>query len=49
MNHLVFASIHSLLVYLASIRFVGQILEGKKEETESFYQKETARIIAGKE
>lgn len=47
MNHLVFASIHSLIVYLASIRFVGQILEGN--ETESYYQKETARLIAGKE
>jgi len=49
MNHLVFASIHSLIVYLASIRFIGQILTGKKEETESFYHEETARIIAGKE
>ncbi len=48
-DHLVFASIHSLIVYLSSIRFVGQILEGKREEIESFYQKETAHIIAGKE
>jgi len=47
MNHLVFASIHSLIAYLASIRFIGQILEGG--ETESYYLKETARIIAGKE
>ncbi|TET17641.1 MAG: hypothetical protein E3J75_02035 [Dehalococcoidia bacterium] len=47
MNHLVFASIHSLIVYLASIRFIGQILKGN--ETESYYQKETACIIAGKE
>jgi hypothetical protein len=47
MNHLVFATIHSLIVYLASIRFIGQILEGN--ETESYYQNETARIIAGKE
>lgn len=46
-DHLVFASIHSLVVYLASIRFIGQILKGSK--TESYYQKETARIIAGKE
>lgn len=45
MNHLVFASIHSLIIYLASIRFVSQILEGS--EMESYYQKETARIIAG--
>ena len=45
MNHLVFASIHSLTVYLASIRFVSQILEGM----ESYYQseKEAARIITG--
>jgi len=49
MNHLVFASIHSLIVYLASIRFIGQIIENKKEEIESFYQKETARIIAGED
>jgi len=47
MNHLVFASIHSLIVYLASIRFIGRILEGG--EAESYYQKETARLIAGKE
>lgn len=49
MNHLVFASIHSLIVYLASIRFIGQIIEGKKDKMESFYHEETARIIAGKE
>lgn len=49
LNHLVFASIHSLIVYLASIRFIGQIIGDKKEETESFYHEETARIIAGKE
>ena len=49
MDHLVFASIHSLIVYLASIRFIGQIIVGKKEETESFYQTETACIIAKKE
>lgn len=49
MNHLVFASIHSLIVYLASIRFIGQIIGNKKEETESYYHEETARIIAGKE
>ncbi|MBA7490523.1 hypothetical protein ES702_01061 [subsurface metagenome] len=49
MNHLVFASIHSLITYLASIRFIGQVLEDKKEETESFYQEETAHIIAGQE
>ena len=49
MNHLVFASILSLIVYLASIRFIGQIIGNKKEETESFYHEETARIIAGKE
>ena len=48
-NHLVFAGIHSLIVYLASIRFIGRIMGGKKEKTESFYQTETARIIAGKE
>ncbi len=47
MNHLVFASSHSLIVYLASIRFIGHILEGN--ETESYYQKETTRLIAGKE
>lgn len=47
MNHLVFASIHSLIIYLASIRFIGQILKGN--ETESYYQKETTRLIAGKE
>jgi hypothetical protein len=47
MSHLVFASIHSLIVYLASIRFIGQILKGN--ETESYYQRETARLIAGKE
>lgn len=45
MNHLVFASIHSLIVYLASIRFVGQIIGNKKLEIESFYQEETTRII----
>lgn len=49
MNHLVFASIHSLIVYLSSIRFIGQIIGDKKEETESFYHVETSRIIAGKE
>jgi len=48
-NHLIFASIHSLVVYLASIRFLGQIIENKKDEIESFYQRETSRIIAGKE
>jgi len=48
-NHLVFASIHSLLVYLGSIRFIGCIIKNKKKETESFYQTETARIIAGKD
>lgn len=45
MNHLVFASIHSLIVYLASIRFIGQLIGNKKIEIESFYQKETTRII----
>lgn len=48
-NHLVFISIHSLIVYLASIRFIGHLLRDKKEETESFYQEENARIIEGKE
>lgn len=49
MNHLIFATIHSLIVYLASIRFIGRILEKKSAEAEAFYHKETARIIAGKE
>lgn len=49
MDHLVFACIHSLIVYLASIRFIGQILASKKEETESFYHAESSRIIAGKD
>ena len=44
-NHLIFASIHSLIAYLASIRFIGQIIGNKKSEIESFYQEETARII----
>ena len=44
-SHLVFASIHSLIVYLASIRFVGQIIGNKRLEIESFYQEETTRII----
>lgn len=44
-NYLVFASIHSLIVYLASIRFIGQLIRNKKIEIESFYQKETTRII----
>lgn len=45
MNQLVFASIHSLIVYLASIRFVGQLIGNKKNEIESFYQEETTKII----
>lgn len=49
LNHLIFSSIHSLIVYLASIRFIGQIMMVNKEEIESFYNKETTRIIAGKD
>jgi hypothetical protein len=45
MNHLIFASIHSLIVYLASIRFVGQIIGDKESEIESFYQEEITRNI----
>lgn len=46
-DHLVFAGFHSLIVYLGSIRFIGRIL--CEIETESYYQKETARIVSGKE
>jgi len=48
-NHLIFASIHSLIVYLASIRFIGRIIKKKEKEVEAFYHKETTRIIAGEE
>jgi hypothetical protein len=46
-KHLVFACIHSLITYLSSIRFLGYAL--KDDTIESYYQKETSRIIAGKE
>jgi len=43
MPNLVLASFFSLIFYLASIRFIGHILD--RTEAESYYQKETTRII----
>jgi len=41
--NLVLAGFHSLIFYLASIRFISYILN--RTEIESYYQKETTRII----
>jgi hypothetical protein len=42
--HLIFSSFHSLLVFLSSVRFMGQVLG--KAETEQYFQKLSRYVIA---
>ena len=42
--HLIFSCFHSLLVFLGSVRFVGQVLN--KADTESYFQKMANYIIS---
>ncbi|MDD2353482.1 MAG: DUF5677 domain-containing protein [Atribacterota bacterium] len=48
-GNLELSCIHSLAVYLSSIRFLGYLLVGKKNSIETYYQEEIARIFEGKE
>jgi hypothetical protein len=48
-DHLELACIHSLAVYLSSIRFLGYLIFDKRIDIETYYQQEIARIFEGKE